>query len=220
MQTSSPSTNVRRGSTRSTMWCSLPRASRYGSGRWNDSNGPTNDKSSWRYVRAPAMSPLPSAFWYAVTMSFAFAIYSRSFGSAGDPEPEEAPHPRDVHPRQDDLSASPHDLPRGSVEVVHADVVHAARDLLRLHRPDAPAPAAGRLEREVLAERELQRLETPREDFLQEPPGRGRIRARELGEGHRPVIRPSRRRFPFRHCLPRCISRREIDIHWIVYRCP
>src|SRR5207249_7870457 len=71
------------GSTRSTMWCSLPRASRYGSGRWNDSNGPTNDKSSWRYVRAPAMSPLPSAFWYAVTMSFAFAIYSRSFGNAG-----------------------------------------------------------------------------------------------------------------------------------------
>src|SRR5205823_6576704 len=194
MQTSSPSTNVRRGSTRSTMGCSLPRASKYGSGRWNDSNGPTNDKSSWRYVRAPAMSPFPSAFWYAITMSFAFVIYSRSFGNAGaschaarigppgDPEPEEAPHPRDVHPRQDDLSAGPHDLPRGPVEVVHADIVHAARDLLRLHRPDAPAATAGRLEREVLAERELHRLKTPREDLLQEPPDPGRIPAPELGK--------------------------------------
>src|SRR6266705_2730243 len=61
-QTSSPSTNVFFGSTRTTMWWSLPRASRYGSGRLNDSNGPTNDKSSCMYRRAPAKSPFPSAF--------------------------------------------------------------------------------------------------------------------------------------------------------------
>src|SRR5947208_8236917 len=64
--TSSPSTNVFFGSTRATMWWSFPRASRYGSGLLNDSNGPTNDRSSFRYRRAPAKSPFPSAFWYAV----------------------------------------------------------------------------------------------------------------------------------------------------------
>src|SRR3989475_7833903 len=61
-QTSSPSTNVLFGSTRAMMWCSFPNASRYGSGRLNDSNGPTNDRSSCRYFRAPAKSPFPSAF--------------------------------------------------------------------------------------------------------------------------------------------------------------
>src|SRR2546426_5541868 len=56
-QTSSPSTNVFRGSTLTTMWWSFPKASKYGSGRLNDSNGPTNDRSSCMYRRAPAKSP-------------------------------------------------------------------------------------------------------------------------------------------------------------------
>src|SRR6266566_4207929 len=60
-QTSSPSTNVFRGSTRAIMWWSLPNASRYGSGRLNDSNGPTNDRSSCMYRRALAKSPFPNA---------------------------------------------------------------------------------------------------------------------------------------------------------------
>src|SRR2546426_4308469 len=61
-QTSSPSTNVFFGSTRATIWCSFPNASRYGSGRLNDSNGPTNERSSCMYFRATANSPFPSAF--------------------------------------------------------------------------------------------------------------------------------------------------------------
>src|SRR5207244_6799638 len=61
-QTSSPSTNVFRGSTLTTMWWSFLKASKYGSGRLTASNGPTNDRSSCMYRRAPAKSAFPSAF--------------------------------------------------------------------------------------------------------------------------------------------------------------
>src|SRR5207245_6730526 len=60
--TSSPSTNVFLGTTRSMMWWSFPRASKYGSGLLNDSNGPTNERSSCMYRRALAKSAFPNAF--------------------------------------------------------------------------------------------------------------------------------------------------------------
>src|SRR5947209_11837758 len=110
MQTSSPSTNIFFGSTRSMMWWSFWRASMYGSGFRNDSNGPTNERSSWRNRRAPAQSPPPRAFWYPRTTSFALGIGSlflwgrgggvlpaRHNRPAWDPEPEEATHPGDVN---------------------------------------------------------------------------------------------------------------------------
>src|SRR3989441_6409175 len=71
MQTSSPSTNIFFGSTRSMIWWSLWRASMYGSGLRNDSNGPTNERSSWRNRRAPAQSPPPRAFLHSRTTSLA-----------------------------------------------------------------------------------------------------------------------------------------------------
>src|SRR5207302_4174658 len=60
--------------------------------------------------------------------------------SAGDAEPEETPHPRDVDPRQDDRPASSLDLARGGVQVLHPHVIHASRDLLRLAGTDPAAP--------------------------------------------------------------------------------
>src|SRR5437773_11764054 len=106
MQTSSPSTNIFFGSTRSMMWWSFWRASMYGSGLRNESNGPTNERSSWRNPRAPAQSPPPRAFWYPRTTSFALGIGSLLLGGRGgrvlparhgwparDAEPEEAAHP-------------------------------------------------------------------------------------------------------------------------------
>src|SRR5439155_10514693 len=144
MQTSSPSTNIFRGSTRSIMWWSFWRASMYGSGLRNDSKGPTNERSSWRNRRAPAQSPPPRAFWYPRTTSFAPAIGSLLLGGRGerilpaghdrparDAEPEEAAHSGDVDPGQDDLSAGASDLRRGRIEISDKDVVHAARNLLR-----------------------------------------------------------------------------------------
>src|SRR2546425_10695922 len=74
VQTSSPSTNIFRGSTRSMMGWSLFRASRTGSGRSKDSKGPTNERRSLRNWRAAAQSPAPRAFRKPRTTSFAPAI--------------------------------------------------------------------------------------------------------------------------------------------------
>src|SRR5712691_4340450 len=102
--------------------------------------------------RAPAQSPAPRAFWYPRTMSFVPGMGSLPLRGRGgrvlparhdrparDPEPEEAAHPRDVDPGQDDIPARPLDLRRRCVEVLDEDVVHAARGLLGPGGPDAAA---------------------------------------------------------------------------------
>src|SRR5438128_380411 len=103
-------------------------------------------------------------------------------------EPEEAPHARNIHARQDDLPTRPLDLRSRRIEVVDAHVARAPRDLFRLRRSDSALPTAGRPERKVVAHRELHGLEAPAEDPLEETSGRGRIGARKLGEGHRSVL--------------------------------
>src|SRR5713101_594386 len=89
--------------------------------------------------------------------------------------------------RKDDLATRPFDLLARRIEVVDAHVARAPRKFLRLRRSDSTLTAAGRPEREVLAHRELHGLEPPAEDFLQEVPGRGGFRTRELRERHRSV---------------------------------
>src|SRR3989441_3478247 len=96
MQTSSPSTNIFFGSTRSMMWWSFWRASMYGSGLRNESHWPTNERSSWRNRRAPPQSPPPRAFWYPRTLAFAPGLGSllpRGTGGGGPP-----PTPRSAPP--------------------------------------------------------------------------------------------------------------------------
>src|SRR2546427_12747788 len=95
----------------------------YGSGLRNDSNGPTNERSSWRNRRAAAQSPPPRAFWYPRTTSLALGIGSLLLAGRGrgvlparhdrparGAEPEKAAHPGDIDPRQDDLPARALDL--------------------------------------------------------------------------------------------------------------
>src|SRR2546427_8755120 len=63
----------------------------YGSGLRNDSNGPTNERSSWRNRRAPAQSPPPRAFWYPRTTSFALGMGSLLLGGRGGRNPPARP---------------------------------------------------------------------------------------------------------------------------------
>src|SRR3989442_11422308 len=85
---------------------------------------------------------------------------------------------------EDDRPTLPCDFFSRRVEVVDAQVAGAPRELLGLRRSDSPLTAAWRAEREVLAHRELDGLEPPAEDFLQEVPRHGGFRARELPERH------------------------------------
>src|SRR2546422_949586 len=77
----------------------------------------------------------------------------------------QSPPPRHIDPGEDDLAARALDPRHRRVEVLDPHVVHAPRDLLR-----SGPPAPWRLEREILAHRELHGLEGPSERPLQETP--------------------------------------------------
>src|SRR5438309_2957963 len=133
----------------------------------------------------PPQRPLHSSCSVTLLRQCRRILPRRQYRSTGDSEPKEAPHAGDFDPRQDDGSTGPFDFPRGRIEVVHAHVVHAARDFSRLDRPDSSAPATGCFEGEILTEGEFHGLKAPFKNFLQEIPGGRGVGARELGECHR-----------------------------------
>src|SRR2546426_7215810 len=161
------------------MWWSRSSDARYGSGRSNDSNGPTNLRWSSRNVLAALKSPLPSAFWNPFTTSFALVMLPHfscgrfgascqqvMIGPPGIRNQKKLPIPGTS--TRGKTTSAPAALTReGDVEIGHPHVVRAVRPLLRLRRPDS-APAARRRETHVLPAEHLHALERPAEDLLQE----------------------------------------------------
>jgi hypothetical protein len=145
--------------------------------------------SSSEVAGGPRPGPSRSAGLTVLRLGGAIRLPARQDRSARPLDRKETPHPRRIHPEQEELPSRSLGTLERRAPALHPDSTEAGRDFGRGHGMHQSPATIGGLEGKVLPGSRLGRAKAPPNDGLEESLSRYRAVARELDELGRPVTR-------------------------------